>query len=65
MVVTSEPHHHHQQHNNRTQASSTVVCTAVPTSFFLSPQLNNFGIHYGVEGENGALYSFVCNAIEV
>ncbi|XP_010248341.1 PREDICTED: AP2-like ethylene-responsive transcription factor ANT [Nelumbo nucifera] len=57
MEVASDPHHHQQQHNNQTQASSAVVSTAVPTSFFLSPHLNNSGICYGVEGENGALYS--------
>nr|DAD34052.1 TPA_asm: hypothetical protein HUJ06_004692 [Nelumbo nucifera] len=57
MEVALDPHHHHQQHNNQTQASFAVVSTAVPTSLFLSPHLNNSGIYYGVEGENGALDS--------
>ncbi|XP_010273592.1 PREDICTED: AP2-like ethylene-responsive transcription factor ANT [Nelumbo nucifera] len=56
MEVPSDPHHRHQQHN-QSQAPPVVVSTAVPTSFFLSPQLNNSGICYGVEGENGGLYS--------
>ncbi|KAJ8645368.1 hypothetical protein MRB53_007116 [Persea americana] len=51
MEITPDPHHHHQA-----QSSAAASATA-PTSFYLSPQLNNSGIYYGVEAENGGYYS--------
>ncbi|KAE8057010.1 hypothetical protein FH972_013732 [Carpinus fangiana] len=50
MEVTSDAQH--QYHHHQPQP----VSTAVPASFYLSPQLNNSGICY-VVGENGGYHS--------
>ncbi|XP_043713969.1 AP2-like ethylene-responsive transcription factor ANT isoform X2 [Telopea speciosissima] len=56
-------HHHHHHHSNHSQTHppAAAVSTAVPSSFFLPPpapcHLNNPGICYGVDGENGGFYS--------
>ncbi|KAF8404840.1 hypothetical protein HHK36_009729 [Tetracentron sinense] len=51
MEPSSDPHH-------QAQAPPAAVSSAVPTSLFLSPShMNNPGICYGVEGENGGFYS--------
>jgi AP2-like factor (ANT lineage) len=53
MEVTSDhPQHHQHQYHHQGQPSSA----AVPTSFYLAPQLNNSGICYLV-GENGGYHS--------
>lgn len=54
MEVTSDhpQHHQHQYHHQPQQPSSS----AVPTSFYLSPQLNTSGICY-VVGENAGYHS--------
>lgn len=52
MEVPSSHNHHHQP-----ESASAAVPTAIPTSFFHSPPHLNCGIYYGVEGENGGLYS--------
>ncbi|KAJ4962670.1 hypothetical protein NE237_022609 [Protea cynaroides] len=54
--VRPESHHHHPNHS-QTQPPPAAVSTAVPTSFFVSPQLNNSGICYGVNGDNSGFYS--------
>ncbi|MBA0653725.1 hypothetical protein Goklo_020866, partial [Gossypium klotzschianum] len=44
--------------NHKTQSAASGVTTAVPSSFFPSPPSHlNYGLYYGVEGENGGLYS--------
>ncbi|XVE82969.1 hypothetical protein DITRI_Ditri16bG0048500 [Diplodiscus trichospermus] len=48
-VSNQDPHHQTQ--------SASAVTTAVPSSFFQSPSHLNYGLYYGVEGENGGLYS--------
>ncbi|KAF8406174.1 hypothetical protein HHK36_008254 [Tetracentron sinense] len=58
--TSSDPHNHHHHHNQEQAPTST----AVPTSFFLSPShLNNSGICYGVQGENGGFYSHHLSAM--
>ncbi|XP_038983596.1 AP2-like ethylene-responsive transcription factor CRL5 [Phoenix dactylifera] len=60
MEMSSEPHHqpNNQSHHHQAQPTHAAVSSAVPCSFFLSPpQLNSSGLCYGVEGENGGLYS--------
>ncbi|PON40344.1 AP2/ERF transcription factor [Parasponia andersonii] len=56
-VPSSDPlnhHHYHHHHQNQTQQPSS---SSAQTSFFhSSPQLN-YGLYYGVEVENGGLYS--------
>ena len=47
---------------HQTQSASVAVAgggvtTAVPSSFFQSPSHLNYGLYYGVEAENGGLYS--------
>lgn len=54
MEVPSDPHNHHRHHQNQTQQSSS---STAPTSFFQSSPQLNYGLYYGVEGENGGLYS--------
>ncbi|GMJ08066.1 COMPLEMENTING A PROTEIN KINASE C MUTANT 1, AINTEGUMENTA, DRAGON [Hibiscus trionum] len=48
---------HHYTHSASASASAAGVTTAVPSSFFQSPSHLNYGLYYGVEGENGGLYS--------
>ncbi|XP_012492017.1 AP2-like ethylene-responsive transcription factor ANT [Gossypium raimondii] len=44
--------------NHKTQSAASGVTTAVPSSFFPSPPSHlNYGLYFGVEGENGGLYS--------
>ncbi|XP_022739532.1 AP2-like ethylene-responsive transcription factor ANT isoform X2 [Durio zibethinus] len=51
-VSNQDPHHHTQS-----ASDAAGVTTAVPASFFQSPSHLNYGLYYGVEGENGGLYS--------
>lgn len=53
MEVPSNLHHHSQPQSS----SSADVSHPVPTSFYHSSPHLNYGIYYGVEGENGGLYS--------
>ncbi|GAV69058.1 AP2 domain-containing protein, partial [Cephalotus follicularis] len=46
-----------QQQHDQQQPPSTTVPTAIPTSFYHSPLNFNYGFYYGVEGENGGMYS--------
>ncbi|KAJ4846312.1 hypothetical protein Tsubulata_007456 [Turnera subulata] len=55
MEVPSATSHHRHQH--QPQSDPADVPTAIPTSFFNSPPHLNCGIYYGVEGENGGLFS--------
>ncbi|KAF3439092.1 hypothetical protein FNV43_RR17367 [Rhamnella rubrinervis] len=59
MEVPPPPHHHHHHNHNETQSSSSadVSAASVPTSFYHSSPHLNYGLYYGVEGENGGLYS--------
>lgn len=59
MEVPAEPHHHqdHASHHRQTQPAAAAASSAVPCSIFLSPQVNNSRICYGMEGPNGGLYS--------
>ncbi|KAK9285333.1 hypothetical protein L1049_024524 [Liquidambar formosana] len=54
MEVPPDPHQHHQTQ----PPSAAVVSTPLSTSFYNPPShLSYSGICYGVEGENGTLYS--------
>ncbi|KAK8673899.1 hypothetical protein V6N13_112208 [Hibiscus sabdariffa] len=53
MEVSNQEAHHYTQ----SASAAAGVTTAVPSSFFQSPSHLNYGLYYGVEGENGGLYS--------
>ncbi|WOL10918.1 AP2-like ethylene-responsive transcription factor ANT [Canna indica] len=61
MEASSEPVHHRQDHGSHPHQTQRTLAaassTAIPCSIFLSPQVNSSGICYGIEGENGGLYS--------
>ncbi|KAK8321367.1 hypothetical protein V6Z12_A12G094700 [Gossypium hirsutum] len=54
MEVSNQEAHNYTQ---SASASAAGVTTAVPSSFFQSPSHLNYGLYYGVEGENGGFYS--------
>ncbi|EOX91761.1 Integrase-type DNA-binding superfamily protein [Theobroma cacao] len=54
-VTNQDPRH--QTQSASVSAAAAGVTTAVPSSFFHSPSHLNYGLYYGVEGENGGLYS--------
>ncbi|KAI4327315.1 hypothetical protein L6164_019791 [Bauhinia variegata] len=51
MDVSSDPHQHHD-----TQPSSASA-QVFPASLYHPPALANYGVYYGLEGENAGLYS--------
>ncbi|XP_022751177.1 AP2-like ethylene-responsive transcription factor ANT [Durio zibethinus] len=57
-VSNQDPHHQTQSASDAVAAGGgSGVTTAVPSSFFQSPSHLNYGLYYGVEGQNGGLYS--------
>ncbi|KAK9012877.1 hypothetical protein V6N11_040907 [Hibiscus sabdariffa] len=57
MEVSNQEAHHYTQSASASVAAAAGVTTAVPSSFFQSSSHLNYGLYYGVEGENGGLYS--------
>ncbi|XP_039000773.1 AP2-like ethylene-responsive transcription factor ANT [Hibiscus syriacus] len=57
MEVSNQEAHNYTQSASASVAAAAGVTTAVPSSFFQSPSHLNYGLYYGVEGENGGLYS--------
>ncbi|XVF15389.1 hypothetical protein REPUB_Repub09cG0148300 [Reevesia pubescens] len=57
MEVSNQDPHHHTQSASVAAGATAGVTTAVPSSFFQTPSHLNYGLYYGVEGENGGLYS--------
>ncbi|XWS45107.1 hypothetical protein CRYUN_Cryun15aG0108200 [Craigia yunnanensis] len=57
MEVSNHDPHHQTQSASASVAGGGGVTTAVPSSFFQSPSDLNYGLYYGVEAENGGLYS--------
>ncbi|XWS33455.1 hypothetical protein CRYUN_Cryun22dG0084300 [Craigia yunnanensis] len=59
-VSNQDPHHQTQSASVAVAAAAAAagsVTTAVSSSFFQSPSHLNYGLYYGVEGENDGLYS--------
>ncbi|KAE8671483.1 AP2-like ethylene-responsive transcription factor PLT1 [Hibiscus syriacus] len=57
MEVSNQEAHHYAQSASVSVAAAAGVTTSVPSSFFQSQSHLNYGLYYGVEGENGGLYS--------
>ncbi|KAE8704843.1 AP2-like ethylene-responsive transcription factor PLT1 [Hibiscus syriacus] len=56
MEVSNQEAHRYAQSASASVAAAGAT-TAVPSSFFQSPSHLNYGLYYGVEGENGGWYS--------